>query len=162
MVSRDSKIYNFARSLFLLITMRSGLLAEISWSVCMSKSHRSLCAPFSRTTVGWCIYHLFVCSDLNFLNITQWITLPTQSCLVLYLFYANLLHLLMMWLIVSSLSPHNNICYFVASYLFSLWFVWFLWRCFVLQLGEIMFLFYSFIFLATARLSRPRCTLLVV
>ena len=41
-VSRDSKIYNFASCLFFffLITMKSGLLAEIKWSVSMSKSHR--------------------------------------------------------------------------------------------------------------------------
>ena len=31
---------------FLLIIIRSGLLAEISWSVCMSKSHRCLCVIF--------------------------------------------------------------------------------------------------------------------
>ena len=68
---------------FLLITIKSGLLAEIWWSVCMSKSHRSLCVSFSRTGVGLCIYHLFVWSNLNFLHISQWITLPTQSCLVL-------------------------------------------------------------------------------
>ena len=37
--------------LFLLIIIRSGLLAEIRWSVCMSKSHRSLCVSFSRTDV---------------------------------------------------------------------------------------------------------------
>ena len=34
---------------FLLIIIRSGLLAEIRWSVYMSKSHRSLCVSFSRT-----------------------------------------------------------------------------------------------------------------
>ena len=33
----------------LLIIIKSGLLAEIRWSVCMSKSHRNLCVPFSRT-----------------------------------------------------------------------------------------------------------------
>ena len=38
-VSRDSKVDNFANSLFLLIIIRSGLLAEIRWSVCISKSH---------------------------------------------------------------------------------------------------------------------------
>ena len=44
-VRRDSKVYNFADSLFLLllIIMRSGLLAGIRWSVCMLKFHRSLC-----------------------------------------------------------------------------------------------------------------------
>ena len=34
---------------FLLIIIKSGLLAEIMWSVCMPKSHRSLCVSFSRT-----------------------------------------------------------------------------------------------------------------
>ena len=32
---------------------------------------------------------------------------PTQSCWLLYSFCTNLLHLLIIWLIVSSLSPHN-------------------------------------------------------
>ena len=48
-VSRDSKVHNFAVSLLLLlliIIIRFGLLAEIRWSVCMSKSHRSLCYIF--------------------------------------------------------------------------------------------------------------------
>ena len=62
---------------------------------------------FSRTDTGLCIYQLFVWSNLNFLQISQWITLPTQSCLVLYSFCAHLLHSLIMWLIVSSLSSHN-------------------------------------------------------
>ena len=31
--------------------------------------------------------------------------------------------------------------YFVASYLISLWYDWFLWSCFVLLLGDILFLF---------------------
>ena len=110
MFSRDSKVDNFAISLFfffLLIIIRPELLAEIRWSVCMSKSHRSLCMSFSGTDAGLCIYHLLVWSNLNFLHISQWITLPTQSCLALYSFCSNLLRLLIMWLIVSSLSPHN-------------------------------------------------------
>ena len=36
-------------SFFLLIIIRSSLLAEIRWSMRMSKSHRSLCVSFSRT-----------------------------------------------------------------------------------------------------------------
>ena len=40
-VHRDCKVHNFASSLFLLIIIRSGRLAEIRWSVCMSKSQRS-------------------------------------------------------------------------------------------------------------------------
>ena len=66
---------------FLLIIIRPDLLAEIRWSVCMSKSHWSLCVLFSRTGAELCIYHLLVWSNLNFLHISQWIT---KSCLVLY------------------------------------------------------------------------------
>ena len=108
-VSRDSKVDNFADFLlfFLLIIIKSGLQAEIRWSVCISKSHRSFCGSFSRTGTGLYIYNLLIWSNLNFLHISQWITLPTQSCLALYSFCANLLHSLIMWLMVSSLSPHS-------------------------------------------------------
>ena len=40
--------------LFFLLIIKSGLLAGIRWSVCMSKSHRSLCVLFSRTSAGLC------------------------------------------------------------------------------------------------------------
>ena len=73
----------------------------------MSKSHRSFYLSFSRIAAGLCIYHLFIWVNLNFLHITQGITLPTQPSLVLYFFCANLLHSLIMWLMVSSLSQHN-------------------------------------------------------
>ena len=91
----------------LLIIIRSGYLAEIRWSVCMSKFHRILCVSFSRIGAGLGIYHLLVWSNLNFLHISQWISLPTQSCLHLYSFCANLMHSIIVWLIVSSLSPHS-------------------------------------------------------
>ena len=119
--------------------MTSSLLAEIRWSVFMSKSHRSLCVSLSRTGAGLCIYHLLVWSNLYFLHISQWINLSTQLCLVLYSFCANLLHSLM-WLMVSSLTPHSLHLLFFASYIFSIWYHWFLWRCFVLLLREILFL----------------------
>ena len=72
-VSRDSKVDNFAGFLILfslLIIIRSGLLAEIRWFVCMSKSHRSLCESFSRTGAVLCIYHLLAWSNFNFLHIS--------------------------------------------------------------------------------------------
>ena len=107
-VSRDSKVDNFANFLFFLLVIRSsGLLVEIRWPVCMSKFHRSLCVSFYRTEAGLCIYHLFIWSNLNFLPISQWITLPIQSCLVLYSFCANFQHSFIMWLMISSLSPHS-------------------------------------------------------
>ena len=139
MVSWNSKIYNFGSSLFFLfwggvITIRYGLLAEIRWSVCMSKSHRSLCVSFSRTAAGLCIYRLFVWSNLNSLHISLWITFLTQSYLVLYS-CANMLHSLIMWL---RFRLYHHITYIFYIYLFSLWYDWFLWRCFVLLLGEIL------------------------
>ena len=44
-------------SFFLLNITRSGLLAGIKESVCVSKSQRILCVSFSRTDFGLCIYH---------------------------------------------------------------------------------------------------------
>ena len=91
-VSRDSKVDYFASSpffFFLLIIIKSGLLAGIRWSVCMLKSHWSSCVAFSRTGAVLCIYNLLVWLNLSFLHISQWITLPTQSCLALYSLCAN-------------------------------------------------------------------------
>ena len=64
-------------------------------------------ASLRKSPAGLCIYYLLVWSNSNFLRISQWITLPTQACLALYSFCANLLHSLIMWLIVSSLSLHS-------------------------------------------------------
>ena len=55
--------------------MRSGLLAGIKWSVCMLKSHSSLCESFSRTVAGLCIYHLLIWSNWTlriFHTIVSW------------------------------------------------------------------------------------------
>ena len=97
----------FGMLCFLLTITRSGHLAEIRWSICMSRSPRILYVSFSRTDSGLCIYHLLAWSNFNLLHNSQCITFPTQSCLVLYSLCANLMHSLIMWLIVSSLSPHN-------------------------------------------------------
>ena len=107
LLRRDSKVHNLASSFFLPIIIMSDCLAEIKWSDLMSKSQRSKRVSFSRIDVGLCIYHLFVWSNLNFLHNSLWITLPTQVCLILYSFCSNLLHSLIIWLIVSSLSWHN-------------------------------------------------------
>ena len=148
MVSRDSKVDYFANSLFLLlIIIMSGLLAEIRWSVCISKSHRSLCVSFSRTGTGLCIYHLFVWSNLNFLHISQCITLPTQSYLVLNFFCANLLHPLIMWLIVSSLSPHSLHLLFccVLSILTLIWLVLMALSCAAIRRDSVSLLRFPFL-----------------
>ena len=95
---QDSKVHNSASSLFffLLIIIRSGHLAKIWWSVCISKSQSCLCISFSRTDSALCIYHLFVWSNFNPLHNFQWITSPTQLCLVFF-FLLLLLLLLASW-----------------------------------------------------------------
>ena len=66
----------------------------------ISKSMRNLCISFSRTDSWWCIYHLFLRSNLNFLQNSMQITSP-PSCVPSYiLFYTNLRHSLIMRLIV--------------------------------------------------------------
>ena len=110
---------------FLLIIIKSGLLARIRWSVCIFKSHGSLCVGFSRTGAGFCIYHLLLWSNLNFFPISQWITLPTLSYLALYSICANLLHSLIIWLMVSSMSPHSLhlLFWWILSILALIWLV---------------------------------------
>ena len=112
-------------SFLLLINLRSVRLAEIWWSVCISKSQRSLCISFFRTVSGLCIYHLFVWSNFNLLHIFHGSSWPPSRFQVLYSFCANSLHSLIMWLIVSSLSPHNLylLFYCVLSILALIWLV---------------------------------------
>ena len=114
---------------FLLIIIRSVLVAEIRWSVCMSKSHRSLCVFFSWTGAGLCIYHLLVGSNFNFLHISQEITLLIQSYLALYSLCSNLLHSLIMWLIVSSSHSLHLLFCLVLSILPLIWLVFMALSC---------------------------------
>ena len=127
--------------------MRPGLLAGIRWSICMLKSHRNLCESFSRTRAGLCIYHLFHWSNWNFLHISQWITLPTLSCLPLYSFCSNLLHSLIMWLIVSFLSPHSLHLLFccVLSILALIWLVLMAISCAAIWRDYVFLLMFPFL-----------------
>ena len=59
-VRQDSKVDNFVSFSFFMIFIRSGLLAEIRLSACLSKFYRNLCVSFFRTAAWLCIYHLFV------------------------------------------------------------------------------------------------------
>ena len=131
----------------MMMIIRSGLLAEIRWSVCMSKSHRSFCVSFSRTGAGLCIYHLLAWSNLNFLHISLWITLPTQSYLALNSFHANLLHFLIMWLMVSSLSPHSLhlLFYCILSILALIWLVLMVQFCATIRRDSVSLLKFPFL-----------------
>ena len=127
---------------FLLIIIRSDLLAKIRWSVCMSKSHRSLYVSFSKTGAGLCVYYLLVWSNLNLLHISQWINLPIQSCLILYSFCANLQHSLIMQLIVLSLSQHSLHLLFcwAMTILALIWLVLMSFSCAVIKSNSISLL----------------------
>ena len=113
----------------------------------MSKSHRSLSKSLSWTAARLCIYNLLVWSNLNFLNIPQWITLPTQSCLVLHSFCANLLHSLIIWLMVSSLSPHSLHLLFccILSILALIWLVLMAFFCLTLRRDSASLLKFPFL-----------------
>ena len=61
----------------------------------------------SRTDAGLCIYHLFVWLNSNVLHISQWIILPTRSCLVLDSFFIIIIIIIIMIIIISHLKLSN-------------------------------------------------------
>ena len=82
----------------------------------------------------------------NFFHISLWITLPTQSCLVIWS-CAYLLHSLIMWLIVSSLSPHNQHLLFccILSILILIWLVIMALFCATIRKDSISLLKFPFL-----------------
>ena len=100
--------------------------------------------------------------------ISHWITLPTQSYLVLYSFCTNLLHSLIMILIVSSLSPysvHLLFCY-VLSILALIWLVLTVLSCAAIRRDSVSLLKFPFLshvqlfsceMLLISRLNHPQC-----
>ena len=110
---------------------------------------------------------MFVWSNLSFLHIFQWITMPTQSCLVLYSFCAKLLHSLMMWLSVLSLSPRNLhlLFYCVLSILAFVWLILMALSCAAISRDSVSILKFPFLshiqvflceMLSISRLKRPQ------
>ena len=91
----------FSRFSFLLTIIRSSRLAEIKWSVYISKSQRILCVSFSRTDSGLYIYHLFVWLNFNF-----WYN-SAHSFVSSLTHFVLICCILIMWLNVSSLLPHH-------------------------------------------------------
>ena len=99
-------------SLFFFTIIRSGCLAKMRWSVCTAKSYWSLCVSLSWTDAGLCLWF-----NISFLYNSKWIIFVPQLRLVLYS-CANLMYSLIMWLVVSSLSPMNLHLLFVTTCLF--------------------------------------------
>ena len=96
---------------------------------------------------------MFVWSHLNLFHNFQCINFPNQSFLFSYNICANFRHLLIIWLIISSLHHLIYICYFVVSCLYFLWHRFFLWCCFVIQSEVIQFLSYGFSILSLSNCS---------
>ena len=95
-------------------------LGQVVWLILgdpfVSQNLREFCASHSsKLILGLSMFPLFVWSNLIFVYNSLRISYPTQSCLVLYSFCANLLHSLTIRLIVSSLSPLNVLFYCVVS-----------------------------------------------
>ena len=111
MVHWNGRIHNVAILFFfffLLMNHPSGFLVGIRWCLLNSKFKRIVCITFSWTDSGLCIYHLVEWSNLNLLLNSQWITIPTHSCLVKYFFCLSLHHSLITWWTVLSLSSNNQ------------------------------------------------------
>ena len=90
-------------SFFVVDYFKSGLQADIRWSVCMSKSHWNLCVLFSRTGAELCMYHLFVWSNLNFLHMVLMVS--SLSPHSLHLLFCCVLSILVLILLLLLLSP---------------------------------------------------------
>ena len=96
-----------------------------------------------------CAYIIWYYGQISvFLHNFQWITFSTFSCLVLCSFCASLLYSLIMWFIISFLSPHNLQLLFCCVSLIFHSNNWSLWDHFVLLLEKIQFLSLDFPFLA--------------
>ena len=111
---------SLARSRYLSIT-KSDRLAEMKWSVCISKSQRNLCISFARMNSGLFIHHLFIWSNLNYLHNSEWITLPIQPCLALYTLFALIDDIRLCDWSFCLYYHRVYICYFLGSSLFLLW-----------------------------------------
>ena len=91
--------------LFFFQLSRSGRLAVIRWSVCISKSKRTLWVSFSRMDSWLCIYYLLTWWNFSFLHILKGsISLPTP-CLILHSLRANLLHSFIIIIIIIIIRP---------------------------------------------------------
>ena len=154
----------------LLIIIRSGLLAGIRWSVCMFKSHRSLCESFSWIGAGLYIYHLFVWSTLlsGFHTSVNWWFI-TGVWVIEGLYKSPGLSILadlnkaVVWmvftrpLISTSSSPSTNFMVTVLSTLITIGItVTFIFHCFFSSQARSRYisLFFSFFYTVVSRKGR--------
>ena len=85
----------------------SGLLASMTWSVCIVKSHNIFQESFCTVFSGLCLHHISFISKPIFLHIFQCAFLPTQPCLLLYSLSADMGHPHTICLNFSYTFPYN-------------------------------------------------------
>ena len=110
----------FGRLSFLLLTIfRSVHLADVKWSVSISKPQKTLSVSFPWTDSRLCIYHLFVWSNLNiFCTIPSGLPSPrsrVSSYALWVLIYC--IHLL---IVLSLLLPSLHLQFFWVLSIFAL------------------------------------------
>lgn len=92
----------------------SGQFCSILWSVWIGKSYSNVRFSDSSTGFGSCSYQFWKQSKPKFWQNLQWTHLPILSCLQpLFSFWADFVHFVTMWLMVSSRSPHIPIGYWL-------------------------------------------------
>ena len=128
------------RQVFLMTITRSGHLAEFRRSF-VYQNPREACASRSPGQILGCAYTTCSRSQISISCTVPSGSRSPPSCFYSYTLFALIccIRLLSDWWF-HLCHRIAYICYFVASYLFSLWYDWFLRRCFVLLLEEILFL----------------------
>ena len=114
MVCQDSKVHNSPGSLFFLFIFLFCWLSQglVIWprigDPIVSQNSREICVSHSPGQILGCAHTIWSYRQISIFFLQFSVNhFPTQSCLVLCSFCANFLHSLIVWVIVSSLSPHN-------------------------------------------------------
>ena len=132
-VSRDSKVDNFASSLF-FCWLLLGLL--VFWprlvDPCVCQSPIGVYVCYFLGQVLGCAYTICLYDQVSLCRLSRVLSYIPSAIICCIRLLCDL------WFHLCHCIAY--ICYFVASHLFSLWYDWFLRRRFVLLLGEILFL----------------------
>ena len=152
LLDQDDKIQYLVGCHFLKLSLGQVVLLRLA-DLLVYQNPREGCVSCSRADSVLCIYYLFVCSNVNFLRSCQWISSLTHLCLVSYSFCSNLLYSFIIWLIISTLSPHYLHLLFCSSLsVFSLTLL-VIMAFFVLLFEDIKFLSGGFAFLVMSMFS---------
>ena len=151
-------VYYSAGSRFLLTTTWSGRLAEVRW-LFVSQNSRELCLILQDRY--WFV-HIPLSHVVSFFFFCQTPSgSPSPPRHVFSLFYFKLMHSLIMWLIISFLSPHYlHLHFYCILFIFALTYL-VLMALFCATIRKIQFLSEDFLFWAMSKPSWVRFRLFV-